>query len=366
MNSNFEKYKISVVMPVYNAEKFLERSVKSVLGQTHKNIELILIDDGSEDNSINLCQAYKKSDDRVIFSSQENGGPSAARNKGMEYVSGDFVFFLDADDFLELDAFQNLLNFYENSNADLVLGNFQKLETNGQIVQQEAVFEIEGANLESESRELNKNEINEYIRHFFRYPSNHLISYCWARLYKTSIIKKYQIKANSEMRLFEDFVLNLEYLKHTQKLIFVNKPVYNYVMHNSHLSASMGILNSKRLLYDMGIFKEKVESYFGKYKNEYSELQIKKEIAHTLVHYLIIFFIRSCRDISGDNFEKIKTEFKSMLDSRIFSESIPLYNPSKGNSKLIPFLMKLKQIKLLILVCSKRAVKRYGKLKDQK
>jgi len=366
MLSDFEKYKISVIVPVYNAEKFLKRSINSVLEQTHQNIELILVDDESTDNSINICQQYAQIDSRVKLFKQKNGGPSAARNTGLKYISGEYLFFLDADDFLELDAFQNLLKFYENSDADLILGNFQKLETNGQIVKQEAVFEMEGTNLESESRELTKNKINEYIRHFFRYPSNHLISYCWARLYKTSIIKKYQIKANSEMRLFEDFVLNLEYLKHTEKLIFVNKPVYNYVMHNSHLSASMGILNSKRLLYDMEIFKEKVESYFNKYKTEYSEFQIKKEIAHTLMHYLIIFFIRSCRDIRGNNFEKIKTEFKSMLDSRIFSESIPLYNPSKGNSKLIPFLMKLKQIKLLILVCNKRAVKRYGKLKDRK
>src|SRR3989338_8307313 len=96
--------KISVIIPVYNARKFLKTSVDSVLGQNYKNIEIILIDDGSTDKSGEICDDYAKKDRRIKVIHQKNSGPAAARNTGIENAKGEFLFFADADDFLEKDA----------------------------------------------------------------------------------------------------------------------------------------------------------------------------------------------------------------------------------------------------------------------
>src|SRR5690554_7984530 len=102
--------KISVIIPVYNKAPYLEQCLNSVINQTYKNLEIIIIDDGSTDNSLEICEKYRKKDERIQLISQENQGVSVARNKGIQKASGEWIYFLDADDYLELDAFGILMN----------------------------------------------------------------------------------------------------------------------------------------------------------------------------------------------------------------------------------------------------------------
>ena len=355
---------ISVVVPVYNAEKFLKKSIESVLSQTYQNFELILINDGSVDNSEAICNKYAFADKRIKVISQKNSGPAASRNAGVRNAAGDFVFFLDADDFIDSKTFGALIAEYDKYQPDLVMSNFCKLENNGKIINQKATFIPDGEPFTDKIKILSKTDIADYVRHFLKHFSNHLISYCWARLYKLSVIKNNNIFANEDMRLFEDSVFNLEYLKYADKVVFVNEPFHTYTMPNNHITASMAIVKSDSLLHDMAIFKQKIVEFFQQLNADFKIIaDINKEIGHALIHQTIIVFIRSCRQITKQNRKIVYNEIKKIINSDIFKESLPNYSPLKGNSKILPLLAKLKMINLIILYCRFKAYKRYGKIK---
>lgn len=112
---------VSVIIPIYNAEDYLQKCVDSVIKQTEKNIEIILVDDGSKDNSLRICQQYSKVDKRVRVIHQENAGVSAARNEGIKQARGKYIGFVDSDDWIEPDMFERLLQEAENTGADVVM-----------------------------------------------------------------------------------------------------------------------------------------------------------------------------------------------------------------------------------------------------
>ena len=356
---------ISVIVPVYNAEKFLDRSIESVINQSYKNIELILINDGSTDSSERICNKYTLADKRIKVISQKNSGPAGARNSGIRHAMGDFVFFLDADDLIEKNTMELLIANYSEYYPDLVMSNFSKLENNGELIKQSVTFHPDDGPFKHKVKELSKTDIVDYVRHFLKHPSNHLISYCWARLYKLSIIKNNGIFANEDMRLFEDYVFNLEYLKHTNEIVFVNEPLYTYTMHNDHVSASMAIVNGDSLLHDMNVFKRKASEFLQRTNaNTMNAYDITKEIGHALVHYVIIFLIRSCRRVTRHNRKRIYNEIDKIINAPIFRDSLQYYSPSKGNSRILPLLTQFRLVDLIIYYCKYKAYKRYGKLED--
>ena len=116
--------KVSIIIPIYNVEKYLEEAVVSTLNQTYKNLEIILVDDGSTDSCGKICDDLKEKDDRIKVFHIKNGGLSVARNVGLDAATGDYLMFLDSDDFLELDAVENMANKIEEKQADYVIGNY--------------------------------------------------------------------------------------------------------------------------------------------------------------------------------------------------------------------------------------------------
>ncbi len=117
---------ISVIIPIYNTEKYLEDCINSVINQSYTDIEIILVNDGSTDSSLDICNDYKLKDDRIKIVNKTNGGLSDARNYGIQNASGDFLFFLDSDDWLKLDALEILYNEITSSNTDMVVFNFMR------------------------------------------------------------------------------------------------------------------------------------------------------------------------------------------------------------------------------------------------
>lgn len=352
---------ISVIMPVYNAEQFLRQSIDSVIGQSYGNFTLILVNDGSTDSSEAICNEYARKDNRVVVVTQKNSGPAAARNTGISRATGDFAFFLDADDRIDAKTFESLIAAYDASRPDIIMGNFCKLESDGSIVDQRVTFAPDGEPFTGDVSVLSKKDIVLYVRHFLKHPSNHLISYCWGRLYDLSIIRNNAISAHGNMRLFEDYVFNLDYLRHCSTVAFVNKPLYTYVMHTSHVSASMDIVNGKSLLHDMGIFRRETELFLA--ENGVAADVIAKEIGHALTHYVIIFLIRSCRLANKNTWERIRHEITTIISAPIFKESVRQYSPAKGNSRVLPVLAKWGAVDAIIFYCRYKANKRYGKVK---
>ncbi|MBZ0105884.1 MAG: glycosyltransferase [Sulfuricella denitrificans] len=357
--------RVSVVVPVFNAENFLATAIGSVKGQTIPDWELVLVDDGSSDKSAQVCEQYAREDARIRLFSQPNRGPSAARNMGVRVAKGEFVFFMDADDYIFPDALENLLAAADGHGADMVLGNFCKQEGDAPLIHQPVVFQPEGTPFQGEHQLLNGAALLDYVRHFLRHPSNHLVSYCWARLYRRAVILQHALEADEEMRLFEDFSFNLDYLGKTRNLVFVNKPVYVYVLHRQHVSASMEIIESRRLVSDMQAFRARVESFIHALGvNEALAEQVRREVGHTLVHYVIIFLVRTCRQLNAANRQAIFREIRELVDSATLRECLPCYEPRPGNSRIVPALLQLRFIWLLAFVCKQKGNRRYGRLEN--
>ena len=117
--------KISVIVPIYNSEDYIDRCVRSIVEQSYKNIEIILVDDGSTDNSSMMCDEWAKNDKRVKVIHKENGGVSSARNEGLKIAKGDYISFVDSDDYIDKKMIEKMLNQMEKGNTDLVICNYE-------------------------------------------------------------------------------------------------------------------------------------------------------------------------------------------------------------------------------------------------
>ena len=115
---------ISVIVPIYNAEQYIDRCIKSILKQTYSNLEVLLIDDGSSDGSSSICKQYELSDNRVHYYHQHNSGVSAARNKGLDIAKGEYIGFCDADDWIESDMYEVLYSMINSSQSDIAICSF--------------------------------------------------------------------------------------------------------------------------------------------------------------------------------------------------------------------------------------------------
>lgn len=365
-HANDTAARVSIVMPVFNAAPFLASSIASVQAQTEASWELILVDDGSTDDSLRLCERYARQDARIRLISQPNGGPSAARNSGVRDAGGEFITFLDADDRLYPDALEKLLAAADAHGADMVLGNFAKQEGDAAPVVQPAVFEPGGAPFHGAAQVLSGLELLDYVRHFLRHPSNHLVSYCWARLYRRAVISQHALQADEAMRLFEDFAFNLDFMARVGKLVFVNAPVYVYVLRSHHMSASMAIFDARQLSRDMQAFRDKIDSFIATLPTgDALAAQVRQEVGHTLVHYAIIFLVRTCRQLDATNRRHIYREIGGLIASPVMRASLPCYEVRPGTSRLVPALMRLGIVPLLAAVCRWKGERRYGKLENK-
>lgn len=197
---------VSIIVPVYNKEKYLSECVDSILRQNFKDLELILVDDGSKDSSWNIIKEYANKDKRVVPVHQENAGVSAARNAGLDRAQGKWICFVDADDYLPKDGIQILVEHGEKSNADIVNANATRVEDDKQ-------FKIFNFN-----NEIVKGNIYPRLVHFAP----------WAQLFKRSIIEEHHLRYVKGLAYSEDNVFILNYSLYASSIEFVNDSVYNY------------------------------------------------------------------------------------------------------------------------------------------
>ena len=201
---------ISVIIPVYNAEKFLHRCIDSILSQTYTDFELLLINDGSFDNSGEICNEYASKDARIKVFHKKNGGVSSARNLGLDNAKGEWITFVDADDWLEITALKKML---ETADADLIIGSV-KFHPSG----------VRG-NLLNENKRVARENLNELL---INQIDHYSISGPWAKLYKTIIIENHKIRFDVSLCFGEDSIFVKEYLLHINSIRCINDLCYNY------------------------------------------------------------------------------------------------------------------------------------------
>ena len=207
--------KVSVIVPVYNGEKSIERCAGSILNQDYPELELILVDDGSRDRSWEIIQAIAAADHRVKAIHQENGGVSSARNRALAEASGTYVQFADVDDWLPMDATKMLVREMEAQSAELVVGDFYRIVDGN--VSEKGSIEMGGALT-----------LQQYANAMMLSPADLYYGVLWNKLYRRDIIEQYSIRMDENISYSEDMIFNLEYLLHVKSVAILKAPVYYY------------------------------------------------------------------------------------------------------------------------------------------
>ena len=211
-----EDDKISVIIPVYNVKDYLERCIKSVVEQTYKNLEIIIIDDGSSDGSSEICDKLEKLDKRIKVVHKKNEGVSSARNLGVEYATGKYIGFVDSDDYVEKELFYTLYTNMIKYNAGISMCNYNIVTTKRKNFFQHD--EIKDNILCIDSKKTFYNLLNK----------NYYKGFLFNKLFKTEIVKK--IKFDNSVYMCEDLLFVAKYAEQCDKFTFYNVPLYNYVI----------------------------------------------------------------------------------------------------------------------------------------
>ena len=210
---------ISVIIPVYNVEKYLRKCIESVVGQTYKNLEIILVDDGSTDNSSKICDDFAAKDDRIVIIHQPNAGLSSARNLGLDIMKGDYVSFVDSDDWIEKDMFATLLTILKEEDADIAICSYY-------WVVEDRCFPIDDSgkkviyNRENALRELFRDKV---IR-----------NYVCDKFYKREVFEGIRFPVG---RFYEDIAIIYKLFDKIDKLVSVGIPKYYYRIHDDSIVA---------------------------------------------------------------------------------------------------------------------------------
>lgn len=253
------KVKVSVIVPIYNVEKYLRQCVDSLLNQTLKEIEIILVDDGSTDECPLICEEYKRKDSRIKVVHKENGGLSSARNAGLDVAIGEYVAFIDSDDYVSLEMMEKRYSASKERNLDACYCDYN--------------FDYDGkvwsANKQkNDSFVYTKGEVEDFLLDMVgplpSYPSDvkHLVSVCLA-LYKTDIIKRYNIKFESE-RLYpsEDLLFHIDFLSRCSRLGYLKGSMYYWRYRPGSLSRSYSSERFKLYVALLNRVREKLEEHF--------------------------------------------------------------------------------------------------------
>lgn len=209
----------SIIVPIYNVEKYLVRSLDSIINQNYRNIEIILINDGSTDNSINILSDYSSRDNRIKVVNQPNLGLSAARNKGLSIATGEYILFVDADDFIELDTCSYLKKTMENHDYDIVVFGRYLYYDNGE---------------RREDNACSAERIFDNGLSYLQYSKveNHFSASACNKVYKSLFLKKYALLFEKGL-FYEDLLFNFQAFTNAHYVIVLARNLYNYYVERS-------------------------------------------------------------------------------------------------------------------------------------
>ena len=325
---------ISVVVPIYNVEKYLERCIKSIINQTYEKIEIILVDDGATDKSGKICDDYKKMDTRIKVIHKKNGGLSDDRNAGLKIAKGKYITFIDSDDFIDKTFIKTLYEMCKENNAQISQCKFRKVG-------------YENFNIKQESEEAKIETIIKTGKEMFYdiYTGNHMIYIvAWNKLYKKSLFKGIEYPKG---KINEDEATTYKLFYKAKKVAITNQVLYNDVYRKN------SIMNQKyniKRLDSLWALEERIK--FLKEKNEKQLLQLTE-----------IFYAKELMR----NYAKVK---KYIENSKDIQKDL-LKKHRKMSVKLLKENIKIKQKLIFIYqiilpdIYSKNYIKRLEKIRGE-
>lgn len=296
--------KVSVIVPIYNVEKYLEKCINSLLSQTLEDIQIILVNDGSKDNSGNIAKEYEKNNkDRIIYVEKENGGLSDARNYGLKYATGDFIAFLDSDDYIEKNAYEEMYNKAIEENADYVECDFIWEFPNKIRVDKQYPYK-------------NKKEMLSFVR-----------VVAWNKLIKRQLITDNNLEFPKGLR-YEDVEFTYKLIPFVNKFAYVNKPFIHYVQREG----SIANVQNERTAEIFTVLDNVIEFY--KKNNIYEKY--RDELEYNYARYLLCSSLkRMCKIKDKSIREKLLTESWERLNSNFpnWKENVILKTVNIGKNK---------------------------------
>lgn len=334
---------VSIIIPAYNAEKYIKNCLDSIKNQLDEEDEVLIVDDGSIDNTAEICKQYLNSKIHYIY--QENSGVSKARNKGLNCAKGDWILFVDADDYLFPESLLKVKNAISDETELIVLGSTSLV--NKILMKQSSYFEETNENslklLLSESANKGVIPTNIQQEHFNMWA-------CWGRLYRKDILKKWKLTFDSELFLGEDLLFNVAYLLKIHTVKFIDEIVYYYRPNDGSVTARFQInrvVNTLRLVEKMkniltdGQMIEELQDDFNRF------------IAGRCVACYKLYFNHPDNRLTKE--EKIKSfsEFLDIKDIDMAIQKTSLFNLSVGKKQRYEYgiyiiLMRKRKIRTLL------------------
>lgn len=221
--------KISIIIPVYNAERYLQQCINSLCNQTYKNIEVIVVNDGSTDGSEDILKFYEQIDTRIKIINKENGGVSNARNLGLKNISGEFLMFLDSDDWIEENTCEIVINEILENNADVVLWNYTR-EFDGTSKDKIIFDEDKIVFTDKKLDDLHRRFVGLYGEELSKPENADSVVPVWGKLYRVSTIKNSEAKFvdTTIVGTSEDALFNLQVFGFVRKAVYIKKCLYHY------------------------------------------------------------------------------------------------------------------------------------------
>ncbi|MBQ6787630.1 MAG: glycosyltransferase [Lachnospiraceae bacterium] len=294
---------VSVIIPVYNSKQYIRELLSDILNQTYKNLEIIIVDDGSTDNSLEIINEFAQNDNRICVITTENRGPSAARNTGLDKAKGTYIRFIDADDRVLPNSINEMVKAYkENEEIDLVIGNYRSIPSK---------YLVTGKKLENK---VVKEE--QFIDIFIEHIRAFYIGVPWNKLYKRAIIEKYKIRFHKDIMWSEDFLFNLDYFDKCKSfyLLFVDEGIYDYYLRESSITHALEDNIEHSVLDEIEKMRyESAKKYCMKH-NRIETFELEWRYSYTYAELTVL-----ARNNKEDNFLERYRKFKlKLMDPNIY------------------------------------------------
>ena len=326
---------ISIIVPVYNVEKYLKKCIESIINQTYDNLEIILIDDGSTDKSGKICDEYRDKDKRIIVEHILNKGVSNARNTGLNIAKGNWVVFVDSDDWIETQFCEKLYkNAIENKNIDIICSGYKRVYTD-----KEEIINCDKEKIIYDSHQFLIKLLNVQNGYGF----------CHMKLIKKNCINN--IRFNKDIKVGEDALFNMQLTQKIKKVMILGEPLYNYRFNGNSVVRKYDDNYANNYLYAMEHTKRYLQH---NYKNDQL---IAKNFYNYVAYHILLIAVNYCFNKANKKniFGQIKV-LKDICDNEIFKQAIKNsnYKELSYTRKITSFTIKYKLLFFTALICKFR------------
>jgi len=333
--------KVSIIVPVYNPEEYFTRCIDSILHQSLLDIEIIIIDDGSDNPSYIQHILDEYHDSRIQLIHQDHKGVAAARNKGIVLSKGEYIGFVDSDDYIDPDMFYKLYITGKNTDADIVNGNFHIINEN-EIESKISYFRNNNLDLDVPIRKYSKPEISSIINSA---NTDKVLWFVWKGIYKNAIIQNHNIRFPEELSLGEETPFVLECMFNSSIIAATDEKLYYYIQRQGSLTKrkyKKGYLEILERLYQAKI------NVYHRYDYDNYHMDLNK---YTMIHTIPMLLSNEFK--SGKKFNDQIVFFQKMRESKMICEAYLTFSPFIISSRLryLALLLKYRQYSLLALIC---------------